>query len=223
MRLLDARDVKRSSVDLVRFSWDDEENDQAADDDGEETDHKVAQARLNRNAVTTPVTIWIGVLPDTLSADAVYHSSSNILDLLAHHKDRTDEPVRYVIKRGLTTHTTVGCLTGFESHVRRYFALGIGKRDSVEAAILPYDTDHRSFSIPGDSGSVIVDKSLYYHISPSLVFQIKFLSLHIASCSPSWSPLYQCARCTIQPEYNCNGQPFAMLESSRRTGSRLTE
>jgi hypothetical protein len=63
--------------------------------------------------------------------------------------------VRYVIKRGLTTLTTIGCLTGFESHVRRYFALG--RRDSVEAAVYPHDNDCSPFSRGGDSGSIIVD------------------------------------------------------------------
>jgi hypothetical protein len=39
-----------------------------------------------------------------------------------NNKDHNGDPMRYVIKRGLTTLTTIGCLNGFESHVRRYFA-----------------------------------------------------------------------------------------------------
>jgi hypothetical protein len=70
-------------------------------------------------------------------------------------KDHKAEPVRYVIKRGLTTLTTIGCLTGFESHVRHYIALG--SRDSVEAAVYPYNNDSGPFSRGGDSGSIIVD------------------------------------------------------------------
>jgi hypothetical protein len=78
------------------------------------------------------------------------------------HKFR--DPMRYVIKRGLTTLTTIGCLNGFNSHVRRYFA--IGSRDSVEVAVHPYGIDRdqvswpediNAFSRPGDSGSIIVD------------------------------------------------------------------
>ena len=77
------------------------------------------------------------------------------------------DPMRYVIKRGLTTLTTIGCLNGFDSYVRRYFA--IGSRDSVEVAVHPYgiDRDESSylseklnfgpFSRLGDSGSIIVD------------------------------------------------------------------
>jgi len=72
-----------------------------------------------------------------------------------NNKDHKNEPMRYVIKCGLATLTTIGCLNGFESRVRRYFALG--KRDSVEAAIYPYDNDSGPFSRSGDSGSIIVD------------------------------------------------------------------
>ncbi|KAG8771551.1 hypothetical protein FRC19_003842 [Serendipita sp. 401] len=72
-----------------------------------------------------------------------------------NNNDHKGDPMRYVIKRGLTTHTTIGCLTGFESHVRRYFALG--SRNSVEAAVYPYDNDSGPFSRGGDSGSIIVD------------------------------------------------------------------
>ncbi|KAL6306401.1 hypothetical protein BKA93DRAFT_729418, partial [Sparassis latifolia] len=72
-----------------------------------------------------------------------------------NNKDHKGDPMRYVIKRGLTTLTTIGCLSGFESHVRRYFALG--SRDSVEAAVYPYDNDSGPFSRGGNSGSIIVD------------------------------------------------------------------
>lgn len=72
-----------------------------------------------------------------------------------NNKDHKGDPIRYVIKRGLATLTTIGCLTGFESHVRRYFAFG--SRDSVEVAVYPYDNDSGPFSRGGDSGSIIVD------------------------------------------------------------------
>lgn len=63
-------------------------------------------------------------------------------------------PIRRVIKRGSTTLTTVGGLSGFLSHVRRYFATG--NIDSVEAAVHPHN-DSGPFSRGGDSGSVIFD------------------------------------------------------------------
>ena len=70
------------------------------------------------------------------------------------NKDCNGDPMRYVIKHGLTTLTTTGCLNGFESHVRRYFALG--SRDSVEVAVYRYDNSD-PFCKGGDSGSIIVD------------------------------------------------------------------
>jgi len=71
------------------------------------------------------------------------------------NKDLDDEPMRYVIKRGLTSLTTVGCLTGFASHSRRYS--GLGQLDSVEEIVHSYDPSHCPFSTEGDSGSIIVD------------------------------------------------------------------
>jgi hypothetical protein len=72
-----------------------------------------------------------------------------------NNRDHKGDPMQYVIKRGHTTLTTIGCLNGFESHVRRYSTLG--SRDSVEAAVYPYDNDSGPFSRGGDSGSIIVD------------------------------------------------------------------
>ena len=70
-------------------------------------------------------------------------------------KDCKGDPTRYVMKRGLTTSTTVGCLNGFEFHVCRYFTLG--RRNSVEAAVYSFYNDSSPFSEGGDSGSAIVD------------------------------------------------------------------
>ena len=72
-----------------------------------------------------------------------------------NNRDHKGDPMRYVIKRGHTTLTTIGCLNGFESHVRRYFTLG--SRNSIEAVVYPYDNDSSPFSRGGDSGSIIVD------------------------------------------------------------------
>ncbi|ETW85939.1 hypothetical protein HETIRDRAFT_380117 [Heterobasidion irregulare TC 32-1] len=65
-----------------------------------------------------------------------------------NNKDHNGNLMQYVIKRGHTTLTTIGCLNGFESHVRRYFTLG--SRDSVEAVVYPYDNDSGPFSRGGD-------------------------------------------------------------------------
>lgn len=71
------------------------------------------------------------------------------------NKNDNNKPKRYVIKRGLTTHTTIGRLNGFESHVRHHLAPD--SSNSVEVAVIPYDSDSGPFSRFGDSGSIIVD------------------------------------------------------------------
>jgi hypothetical protein len=62
--------------------------------------------------------------------------------------------VRRVIKRGLTTNTTVGTLSRFISFVRKYFPTG--NQESLEVAILPHEETSGTFSRRGDSGSIIV-------------------------------------------------------------------
>ncbi|CAE6419968.1 unnamed protein product [Rhizoctonia solani] len=68
-------------------------------------------------------------------------------------KDLNGDPMRYVIKRGLATRTTIGRLTGFASHKRRYSVLG--KLDSVEVAVYPDNSHSGPFSKGGDSGALI--------------------------------------------------------------------
>jgi len=72
-----------------------------------------------------------------------------------NNKDIRENDMLYVIKHGSTTLTTIGCLTGFESVVRRYSILG--PLDSTEAAIHPYNNQSGPFSRGGDSGAIIVD------------------------------------------------------------------
>lgn len=70
-------------------------------------------------------------------------------------RDRNNDPVHYVIKRGINTLTTIGRLNSFQSFRRKYF--DNVTLDSVEAAILPDDSKAGPFSKGGDSGSIIVD------------------------------------------------------------------
>ena len=70
-----------------------------------------------------------------------------------NNKTLQGDPIRRVIKRGFTTLTTVGGLSGFSSYARRYFTTG--NLDSVEATIHPHNSC--PFSKRGDSGSAIVD------------------------------------------------------------------
>ncbi len=60
-------------------------------------------------------------------------------------KDHDGGNCLYVIKRGLTTLTTIGRATGFFSYAREYFS-NQTHRDSIEWAILPYDNDSGVFS-----------------------------------------------------------------------------
>ena len=62
--------------------------------------------------------------------------------------------IRRVIKRGLTTKTTVGTMTRFMSYVRKYFPTG--DVESLEVPILSHEHDTGTFSKGGDSGSLIV-------------------------------------------------------------------
>ncbi|TCD61635.1 hypothetical protein EIP91_008141 [Steccherinum ochraceum] len=68
--------------------------------------------------------------------------------------DANGEPVRYVIKHGCNTQTTIGKLNGFKSY-RRLYGL-TGQFNSEEAAIVPYNSYLSPFSKGGDSGSLIV-------------------------------------------------------------------
>src|SRR6267142_3714882 len=106
VELLDQRNIQHSSVDLVRFSWveeneDAEENEDDEDDeDIEDVDIKVAPYGT---VITTPVTIWVGVLPDTLTGEVAFHSSNDILDLLKEHGiSDVDAAYRESVARGFS-------------------------------------------------------------------------------------------------------------------------
>jgi hypothetical protein len=87
VKLLNQRNIQHSSVDLVRFSWTEDEDIEddggnGDDEDIEDVDIKVAPYGT---VVITPVTIWVGVLPDTLTGEVAFHSSNHILNLLKEH------------------------------------------------------------------------------------------------------------------------------------------
>lgn len=52
------------------------------------------------------------------------------------------------------TNTTVGTLPCFKSSVRKYFT--VRTLESLELAILPHESQVRSFSKAGDSGALVV-------------------------------------------------------------------
>ena len=88
VELLDQQNIQHSSVDLVRFSWvEDDKGDEDNKDDEEdnEDDEDIGDVDIKitprGTAVTTPVTIWVGVLTDTLTSKEGFHSSNHIIDL----------------------------------------------------------------------------------------------------------------------------------------------
>ena len=72
-----------------------------------------------------------------------------------NRKDGEGELIRRVIKRGMTSKTTVGGMTKLRTHVRHY--LSLGPRDSIEVTILPHPDLPGPFSRGGDSGALITD------------------------------------------------------------------
>ena len=70
-----------------------------------------------------------------------------------NNQDLKCDPVRSVIKHSHTTLTTIGHLTGFDSHQHRYSL--VGTSDSIEAAFYPYYNNSGPFSSGGDSGALI--------------------------------------------------------------------
>ncbi|KAI0029494.1 hypothetical protein K488DRAFT_80135 [Vararia minispora EC-137] len=66
--LLDRKQIKQTSVDLVRFRWEE----QTEDGRGKE--------------VISPVTIWIGVLPDSTNGNAAFDSAQGIIELLKKYE-----------------------------------------------------------------------------------------------------------------------------------------
>ncbi|KAK1224294.1 hypothetical protein PQX77_012802 [Marasmius sp. AFHP31] len=65
--LLDDERIQHTSVDLVRFRW----------------EEQIEGGR--GKTITSPVTIWIGVRPDSTNGDAAFNSAKNIIKLLKQH------------------------------------------------------------------------------------------------------------------------------------------
>ena len=72
IEILDRKEIKFSSIDVVRFHWDEPLIPRYADSRDE--------------SVTSPVTIWIGVLPGSTNADEAFDVTQDILELLKRHE-----------------------------------------------------------------------------------------------------------------------------------------
>lgn len=118
VELLDQRNIKVTSVDFVRFTWlikkPDQEIEEEEDDDD---DNAKEEEELDYDAIPTiqPVedgirhytnpTIWIGVLPETLTGARAHESSKDIrahLDSL--QIQNIDIAYRESINKSLTNH-----------------------------------------------------------------------------------------------------------------------
>ncbi|KAG8806839.1 hypothetical protein FRC19_007028 [Serendipita sp. 401] len=74
------------------------------------------------------------------------------------YRDAHGEKCLLVVKNGLATGTTIGRVMGMESFTRVYKEHGI-KETSMEIAVLPYSKITGPFSVPGDSGSIVLDRN----------------------------------------------------------------
>lgn len=70
-------------------------------EENEEIEDANIVVALYRTIVTTPVIIWVGVLPNTLTSQVTFHSLNNILDLLNEHSiSDVDVVYRELVARG---------------------------------------------------------------------------------------------------------------------------
>ncbi len=64
---------------------DEDTADPVADEENPDCDEFLYRGSPYETVYTTPATIWIGVMPNTTTAEQAYHSSRDILDLLVQH------------------------------------------------------------------------------------------------------------------------------------------
>ncbi|KAG8993826.1 hypothetical protein FRB90_000594 [Tulasnella sp. 427] len=97
VELLDQRGIKLTSVDLVRFTWlkkspkgeikDDNDNAKGDEDEGDLDCDQSPTIKPGKGGIRyyTNPTIWIGVLPDTLTGAVAHESAKDILAVLQEH------------------------------------------------------------------------------------------------------------------------------------------
>ncbi|KAH9001043.1 hypothetical protein EDB92DRAFT_1962115 [Lactarius akahatsu] len=94
VEILDKGGIKLTSVDLVQFTWLDEKDDQEIQEEEDDDDNDVQNDSLTYDDIpltkpieygkrhTTNPTIWVGVLPVTLTGMVAHESATEILGLL---------------------------------------------------------------------------------------------------------------------------------------------
>ncbi|TEB24582.1 hypothetical protein FA13DRAFT_1739137 [Coprinellus micaceus] len=89
IKLLDKHDIRCKSLQLVRFAWEAESDEEATRDaNGYYVSGQDGPLHI------TPVTIWVGVDPGSTTGEKAHHASAEILALLRQH-DVTDVEVAY--------------------------------------------------------------------------------------------------------------------------------
>ena len=89
MKILSKHDISWTSIDVVRFVWD-AENEEEATRDANGYYISGPDGPLH----FTPITIWVGVDPGSTTGEKAHHASVEILALLQQH-DVTDVEVAY--------------------------------------------------------------------------------------------------------------------------------
>ena len=117
MKLLDERGIKVTTVDFVRFTWLNKQADREIEDDEDDEDEDAEEEDFNYDDIPriqtvkygvrhyTNPTIWIGVLPDTLSGGVAHDSSKDIRSFLdSLHVQNIDIAYRESIYKPLLGH-----------------------------------------------------------------------------------------------------------------------
>jgi hypothetical protein len=119
--LLNQKNIKVTSVNFVRFKWlikkPGQEIDEEEEEDGEDEDDAKEGEAFDYNAIpaTLPIedgvrhntnpTIWIGVLPETLTGARAHESSKDIRNYLdSLHVQNVDIAYREPVNKFLTNH-----------------------------------------------------------------------------------------------------------------------
>lgn len=112
MALLDKGQIKITSVDLVRFTWVEEEKQSPALAQIYQEAHRqlLGESELRaypqtiRGRHTSNATVWIGVLPDSLSSSTAHNSAKEILQFLQSVRlDSVDIAFREAVAERLCT------------------------------------------------------------------------------------------------------------------------
>ncbi|KAJ3797639.1 hypothetical protein GGU11DRAFT_824353 [Lentinula aff. detonsa] len=190
--LLDQRKIKVTSVDFVRFTWLNKHADrEIEDDEDDEEDNDAEEENLNYDDIpriqpveygdrhVTNPTIWIGVLPNTLTGGVAHDSSKDIRAFLdSLHVENIDIAYRESLYKPLSGHGPAlfspvedgGSLKDLIDNVSVALSLPIaGRKTTMQGTLGPYfrageklyaiTVRHNVFTLDGDN------EEYHYHDS----------------------------------------------------------